>query len=189
MLDETCKWKANATTLPSKYSRILSLIMAPWSSKSESSQDHEHDLGTMLETEERVDLTLLVANITEVMQKQINDTFDASITTGEAPNKALEVGDKNPNTDDSQSDEESEEEAKARNLREKRERELSAPKMLELKRDTLKFFQEWQENVILRIGSVVNNPKEVTEDQKKRASAKSTPDTESKTKVVSMYYQ
>ncbi|KAK6599749.1 hypothetical protein H4I96_03922 [Botrytis cinerea] len=184
MLDETCKWKANATTLPSKYSRILSLIMAPWSSKSESSQDHEHDLGTMLETEERVDLTLLVANITEVMQKQINDTFDASITTGEAPNKALEVGDKNPNTDDSQSDEESEEEAKARNLREKRERELSAPKMLELKRDTLKFFQEWQENVILRIGSVVNNPKEVTEDQKKRASAKSTPDTESKTKVV-----
>ncbi|CCD44750.1 hypothetical protein ACHAPC_000743 [Botrytis cinerea] len=158
--------------------------MAPWSSKSESSQDHEHDLGTMLETEERVDLTLLVANITEVMQKQINDTFDASITTGEAPNKALEVGDKNPNTDDSQSDEESEEEAKARNLREKRERELSAPKMLELKRDTLKFFQEWQENVILRIGSVVNNPKEVTEDQKKRASAKSTPDTESKTKVV-----
>lgn len=184
MLDETCKWKANATTLPSKYSRILSLIMAPWSSKSESSQDHEHDLGTMLETEERVDLTLLVANITEVMQKQINDTFDASITTGEAPNKALEVGDKNPNTDDSQSDEESEEEAKARNLREKRERELSAPKMLELKRDTLKFFQEWQENVILRIGSVVNNPKEVTEDQKKRASARSTPDTESKTKVV-----
>ncbi|KAM0149529.1 hypothetical protein ACHAQE_009341 [Botrytis cinerea] len=158
--------------------------MAPWSSKSESSQDHEHDLGTMLETEERVDLTLLVANITEVMQKQINDTFDASITTGEAPNKALEVGDKNPNTDDSQSNEESEEEAKARNLREKRERELSAPKMLELKRDTLKFFQEWQENVILRIGSVVNNPKEVTEDQKKRASAKSTPDTESKTKVV-----
>ncbi|TEY58784.1 hypothetical protein BOTCAL_0200g00120 [Botryotinia calthae] len=158
--------------------------MAPWSSKSESSQDHEHDLGTMLGTEERVDLTLLVANITEIMQKQINDTFDASITTGEAPNKALEVGDKNPNTDDNQPNEESEEEAKARNLRERRERELSTPKMLELKRDTLKFFQEWQENVILRIGSVVNNSKEVTEDQKKRASAKSTTDTESKTKVV-----
>ncbi|KAF7954480.1 hypothetical protein EAE96_005601 [Botrytis aclada] len=158
--------------------------MAPWSSKSESPQDHEHDLSTMLETEERVDLTLLIANITEVMQKQINDTFDASFTTGESPNKALEVGDKNPNTDDSQSNEESEEEEKARNLREKREKELSAPKMLELKRDALKFFQEWQESVISRIGSVVNNPKEVTEDQKKKASADATPDADSKTKVV-----
>ncbi|KAF7889706.1 uncharacterized protein EAF02_002121 [Botrytis sinoallii] len=158
--------------------------MAPWSSKSESSQDHEHDLSTMLEIEERVDLTLLIANITEVMQKQISDTFDASITTGEAPSKALEVGDKNPNTDDSQSNEESEEEEKARNLREKREKELSAPKMLDLKRDALKFFQEWQESVISRIGSVVNNPKEVTEDQKKKANANATPDADSKTKVV-----
>ncbi|TGO25327.1 hypothetical protein BPAE_0082g00100 [Botrytis paeoniae] len=158
--------------------------MAPWSSKLESSHDHEHDLSTMLETEERVDLTLLIANITEVMQKQISDTFDASITTGEAPSKALEVGDKNPNTDDKQPNEESEEEEKARNLIEKREKELSAPKMLELKRDALKFFQEWQESVISRIGSVVNNPKEVTEDQKKKASANATPDADSKTKVV-----
>ncbi|TGO52214.1 hypothetical protein BOTNAR_0331g00100 [Botryotinia narcissicola] len=158
--------------------------MAPWSSKPESSQDHEHDLSTMLEIEERVDLTLLIANITEIMQKQISDTFDASITTGEAPSKALEVGDKNPNTDDSGSNEESEEEEKARNLREKREKELSAPKMLELKRDALRFFQEWQEIVISRIGSVVNNPKEVTEDQKKKASVNATPDTDSKTKVV-----
>ncbi|KAF7952344.1 uncharacterized protein EAE97_001841 [Botrytis byssoidea] len=158
--------------------------MAPWSSKPESSQDHEHDLSTMLEIEERVDLTLLIANITEIMQKQISDTFDASITIGEAPSKALEVGDKNPNTDDSQSNEESEEEEKARNLREKREKELSAPKMLELKRDSLKFFEEWQESVISRIGSVVNNPKEVTEDQKKKASVNATPGTDSKTKAV-----
>ncbi|KAF7870479.1 hypothetical protein EAF04_004223 [Stromatinia cepivora] len=158
--------------------------MAPWTSKPATAQDHEHDLSTMLEIEERVDLTLLIADITEVMQKQIRDNFDASTATGEASDRALKVGDENANANDSQPKEESEEEEKARKLREKREKELSAPKMLELKCDALKFFQEWQETVISRIGTVVNNPKEVTEDQKKKASANSTPDAPPKTKVV-----
>lgn len=160
--------------------------MAPWTSKPASVQDHEHDLSTMLETEERVDLTLLIADITEVMQKQIRDNFDASIGTENVSKKTLDIGDKNPNANNSQPNEESEEEEKARQLREKREKELSAPKMLELKHDALKFFQEWQETVISRIGTVVNNPKEVIEGQKKKASADSTPDATSKTKVVGM---
>lgn len=155
--------------------------MAPWSSKSSSAQDHEHDLSSMLELEERVDLTLLVADITEVMQKQISDNFDASITKEEATSEASRIGD-----DDIKPSEESEEEMKVRKLREKRERELSAPKMLELKHDALKFFQGWQEAGISRIGSVVNNPKEVTEKQKEKASAKSTPDAPARTKVISM---
>ncbi|KAB8294902.1 hypothetical protein EYC80_006860 [Monilinia laxa] len=158
--------------------------MAPWSSKPASTQDNDHYLSAMLEIEERIDLTLLIADITEVMQKQINDNFDASITTGEVPDKILEVGDKNPNTDGSDLNEEPGEEEKVRKSREKREKELSAPKMVELKHDTLKFFQEWQETVISRIGAVVNNPKEVTEQQKKKASAKSTPDAPPQTKVV-----
>ncbi|QSZ36545.1 hypothetical protein DSL72_006425 [Monilinia vaccinii-corymbosi] len=158
--------------------------MAPWSSKSASAQDHEHDLSTMLEIEERVDLTLLVADITEVIQKQIKDNFVASISTGEVPDINPEVGDKNPNVDDGKPDEDLEGEQKTRKLREKGGKELSAPKMLELKRDALKFFQEWQEAVISRIGTVVNNPKEVTDAQKKKASAKSTPDAPPQTKVV-----
>ncbi|RAL66050.1 hypothetical protein DID88_005711 [Monilinia fructigena] len=158
--------------------------MAPWPSKHVSTHDNDHDISSMLAIEERIDLTLLIANITEVMQKQINDNFDASITTGEVPDKTLEVGDKDPNTDNSNLMEESEEEKKVRKLREKREKELSAPKVLELKHDTLKFFQEWQETVISRIGAVINNPKEVTEQQKQKASAKSTPDAPPQTKVV-----
>lgn len=160
--------------------------MAPWSSKPASAQDNDHDLSAMLEIEERIDLTLLIANITEVMQKQINDTFDASITTRKAPDKTLNGGGKDPYTGESNFNEESEEEEKVRKSREKREKELSAPRMLELKRDTLKFFQEWQETVISRIGAVVNNPKEVTEEQKKKASAKSTPHAPPQSKVVSM---
>ncbi|KAG4033559.1 hypothetical protein MFRU_004g00660 [Monilinia fructicola] len=158
--------------------------MAPWSSKPASAQDNDHDLSAMLEIEERIDLTLLIANITEVMQKQINDTFDASITTRKAPDRTLNGGGKDPYSGESNFNEESEEEEKVRKSREKREKELSAPRMLELKRDTLKFFQEWQETVISRIGAVVNNPKEVTEEQKKKASAKSTPHAPPQSKVV-----
>ena len=38
-------------------------------SKTEPAQSQEQDLGTLLTGEERVELTLLIANITEVMQK------------------------------------------------------------------------------------------------------------------------
>ncbi|PQE04841.1 DUF726 domain-containing protein [Rutstroemia sp. NJR-2017a BBW] len=158
--------------------------MAPWDSKDDSARDHEHDLGTMLTAEERVELTLLVANISEVMQKQITDTFDASYTTGNDPEGALKASDENPNVDRSSADGSSDEDEQLKEMREKREQELSAPKMLELKKEAIKFFQQWQESVISRIGTAVNNPKEVTEEQKKRASTESTPATSQDTKVV-----
>ncbi|PQE05876.1 duf726 domain-containing protein [Rutstroemia sp. NJR-2017a BVV2] len=161
--------------------------MAPWDSKDDSARDHEHDLGTMLTAEERVELTLLVANISEVMQKQITDTFDASYTMGNAPQAALKAGDGNPNVDRSSATGSSDEDEEFKEMREKREKELSAPKMLELKKEAVKFFQQWQESVISRIGTAVNNPKEVTEEQKKKASTESTPATSQDTKVVSRY--
>src|SRR5438105_2182278 len=55
--------------------------MASHHRKAESAADHEQDLATILTTEERVDLTLLITNITELMRKQITDNFDASITS------------------------------------------------------------------------------------------------------------
>ncbi|PQE32980.1 duf726 domain-containing protein [Rutstroemia sp. NJR-2017a WRK4] len=158
--------------------------MAPWDSKDDSARDHEHDLGTMLTAEERVELTLLVANISEVMQKQITDTFDASYTTGNSPQAALKPSDENPNVDRSSAAGSSDEDEQLKEMREKREKELSAPKMLELKKEAIKFFQQWQESVISRIGTAVNNPKEVTEEQKKKASTESTPATSQDTKVV-----
>ena len=109
------------------------------------------------------------------MRKQIADTFDASVTNSQPPPQTLKPTDKNPNVDDSQEHEETEEKEKTRKMREKREKELSAPKMLELKKDSLEFFDKWRDSVLLRVGTVVNNPKEVTEEQKEKASAEETP--------------
>lgn len=158
--------------------------MAPPAPIDASAHDHEQDLGTILTTEERVELTLLVANISEIMRKQIQDTFDASIITGKKQQRPLLAVKENPNIDETKPHKETDEEEKARKLREKREKELSAPKMLELKKDSLEFFDKWRESVISRVGTVVNNPKEVTEEQKEKASTNATsesvPDPEPK---------
>ncbi|KUJ13276.1 DUF726-domain-containing protein [Mollisia scopiformis] len=141
----------------------------------DTAREHEQDLSTILSTEERVELTLLIANITELMRKQIADTFDASVTSAKKPQQALHITDKNPNVDVNKTHEESEEEEKARKLREKREKELSAPKMLELRKDSLDFFDKWRESVISRVGTAVNNSKETVQEQKETASVDATP--------------
>jgi len=143
--------------------------------KDASTQDHEQDLSAIINSEERVELTLLIANICEIMRKQVADTFDASIDS--TKQQALHVAGKNPNLDENQTHEETDEEKKARKLREKREKELSAPKMLELKEHSLEFFDKWRESILARIGSMVNNPKEVVNEQLEKASSDATPDT------------
>lgn len=146
-------------------------------------------MSSILSTEERVELTLLIANITELMRKQITDTFDASMTVVNQPQQALNPTDNNPNIDEAKPHEETEEEEKARKLREQREKELSAPKMLELKKDSLDFFDKWRDSVILKVGTAVNNPKEVTEEQKEKATAEATPKTDQapEVKVISKH--
>ncbi len=47
-----------------------------------------------------------------------------------------------------------------RKMKEQREKELSAPAMMELKKDSLKFFDEWRTHVIIRVGEVVNSKEE-----------------------------
>jgi hypothetical protein len=150
--------------------------MAPPDGKTESAPDPEADLSAILSTEEQVELTLLIANITEVMRKHITDTFDASITSANTPQQALHVTDKNPNIEDSKPHKETEDEEKARKLRERREKELSAPKMLELKNAYLDFFDKWRKSVISRVGAVVNSPKEVVAEKKEKATAAATTD-------------
>lgn len=145
-----------------------------------SAHDQEQDLSTILTTEEGAELTLLIANITEVMRKHVEDTFDASLDTEtKRQPPILATENKNPNIDERKAHKETDEEEKARTLREKREKELSAPKMLELKKDSLEFFDKWRESVISRVGTLVNNPKEVIEEQKEKASTEATPETAS----------
>ncbi|TAQ89162.1 hypothetical protein B7494_g2545 [Chlorociboria aeruginascens] len=120
----------------------------------------------------------------EIMRKQVSDTFDASVTTGKSPPQVLQTHHKNPNVDESKSKDETEEERKTRKLREKREKELSAPKMLDLKNDAIEFFDKWRESVISRVGSVMNSSKETAETQKKKASTATLEDPPLEPKVI-----
>jgi hypothetical protein len=149
------------------------------------------DLSTILSHEEQVELTLLIANITEVMRKQITDTFDSSSTKkkDQDTGRSLKQNEKNPNVDESKKSEgDTKEEEEARVLTEKREKELSAPKMKELKKAAEEYFDKWRESLILRLGEVVNSPKKA-EEQIKDASVEATPDSEkdTKTKVISKF--
>jgi hypothetical protein len=142
-----------------------------------SARSHEMDLSTILAAEERVELTLLVTNIAEIMRKKVVGAFDVSINTGKRQQPGLAVEDKTPNVEESKPREETDEEEKTRNLREKREKELSAPKMLELKKDSLEFFDKWRESIISQVSMAVNNPNEIEQEQQEKASAEATSDT------------
>jgi hypothetical protein len=128
------------------------------------------DIREILSPEERGQLTLLITNITQVMGKQIRDTFDASNASLAKPNHILQKGDINPNVNRSGSHKETEEEEKTRKLLERREKELSEPKMLELKNEALQFFEKWRESLTSRLEETVNNLKEVVDGPKYEAS-------------------
>ena len=145
--------------------------------ETQPAKDDGKDIRGILTTDERAELTLLVANIAEIMAKQIRDTFDASVTSPSKPHHILQSGDKNPNKSTNVPHKETDEEETTRKLLERREKELSEPQMLKLKDEALKFFEKWREAVISRVGEAVNNPKEVVEEQKQSASVDKTPDT------------
>lgn len=70
-----------------------------------------------------------------------------------------------------------------RKLKEQREKELSAPAMKELKKDSLKFFDEWRTQVIIRVGEVVNSKEEAASQMKHATPPESTVPAANNTKV------
>ncbi|RFU26741.1 hypothetical protein B7463_g9601, partial [Scytalidium lignicola] len=153
-----------------------SLEMSQWTSKNESVHQHEQDLATLLTSDERAELTLLIATITERMQRQVVETFNASIAN-EVERESSKANEKNPNLDPREPHEETEEEEKARKMREKREKELSVPKMLELKDAVLDYFHKWNDSVVARLGTVMNKTEVVSESKKDTTPIATTLDT------------
>jgi len=143
----------------------------PWSHHSgeaHEEQEQEESLTTILSSQEdRTELTLLIANCTETMRKTIVDTFDAN-QTGHKADIVKDLKGQNEWTDAVKADIAAQE--KAQREQAARERELSAPKMQETKNAALKFFDNWRENVISRVGEVVNS-QEAARHQKERAHA------------------
>ncbi|KAI9717034.1 MAG: hypothetical protein M1812_004969 [Candelaria pacifica] len=146
---------------------------APWASHDEGDEkkSDEQSLSTILDSSQRSELTLLIASATSSMRKVIEDTFDPSQTEapdfmGEMTGLSDEEKIMNPNIDTGTVDVETYD--KQRKEHEQRAKEISAPKMKELKEASLKFFDEWRETVLQRVGEVVNS-KETAVKQKEEA--------------------
>ncbi|RMX90634.1 hypothetical protein D0868_14464 [Hortaea werneckii] len=148
-------------------------------------------LTTVLSTaEDRSALTILVADATELMRQGITDVFDAN-QTGKPEDMFANLGDnalpkdddgnviEKPQEEDTKTEKDVVKEQEAQEkLQEKmskeleaRKKELSGPKMQELKNAALHHFDNWRESVILRVGEIVNS-KETAHEQKEHAHPK-----------------
>jgi hypothetical protein len=161
---------------------MFSKVKAPFGfgSRDEVQDTQQNEQGASLTTvlptdEDRCALTLLVADCTELMRKNILDIFDASQTGQQydtltnmepvADDEAITNPDVDPGTADVSAME------KAKKELETREKEVNSAKMQELKKAALTYFDDWRDHVILRVGEVVNS-KEKAEEQKETSHPK-----------------
>ena len=163
----------------------------PWSSHEGDQKHHgeeEESLTSILNENQRGELTLFIASITAAMRKNIELNFDASVgqlikemhtclhvqagpTPRAQPPEDLKSEDEkimNPDVDPATSDVAQLD--KERKFREQQRKELSAQKMQDLKRESLRFIDQWRLQVIQRVGSIVNS-KEEASSQLEQASA------------------
>ncbi|KAL8673095.1 MAG: hypothetical protein Q9168_002478 [Polycauliona sp. 1 TL-2023] len=141
----------------------------PWGShedtKASEAQhgEEEKSLTTILNIDQRGDLTLLIASIMASMRKTVEMNFDANVSLSSGPSKPVTSEDEkilNKDTDPATADVNKLDEEKK--LKEQRQKELAAPKMKELKEEALGFIDQWRSNVIERIGSIVNSKEEAS---------------------------
>lgn len=128
----------------------------------------EQSLTTLLNEDQRGELTLLLASAMATMRKTIESSFDVNAsfskdlaaTASSEDEKILD-----PNTDPAKVDvSKAEAEKKARETLRK---ELESVPVQELKAASLKFFDDWRGKVISRVGEVVNSRDKASSQAKK----------------------
>lgn len=138
-------------------------------SQQQSEQNHEQSLTTILSThEDRSELLLLVANCMGQMRRQAADIFDPDqgheswnrpLSPGSGDDKIVRSGEHPAVTaKDTPSTEPSPEQLEEQRKKgyERRAAELSSVKMTELKDATLSHFDTWRDQVIQRLGEIIN---------------------------------
>lgn len=113
-------------------------------------------LTSLLDDAQRADLTLLIANLTESMRQLVLDNFDSAagldkslLRQGMTEDEKIMASD--PFTADVGMYE------RERKLKEESDKNLATLKMKNLKKNTLKSYDEWRQEVIERVGQVVNS--------------------------------
>jgi hypothetical protein len=133
-------------------SKKAEVEMEPEAKKEEKSDGD--DLTTILNKQQRADLTLLIANATESMRKLLVDNFDATAGLDKSLlREGMTEDEKMMSTDPSSDVNQYEAETKKK---EEYEKDLNSLKMKNLKKNSLKAYDEWRENVLARVGKAVN---------------------------------
>lgn len=145
----------------------------PVSSAGQKQQKNDgDDLTTILDESQRADLTLLVANVTESMRNTILDNFNATAGLDKSLIRENMTEDQkilNTSIDPGTADVAAFD--KERKLKEQFEKELSQPKVKALKVNALRAYDEWREDVIQRVGHVVNSKDKARRQMKEEATA------------------
>ena len=130
--------------------------MSKSSSKAGKSGDEKdgHDLTTILDEDQREELTFLIANITESMRKLIIENFDATAGLDKSLLKEDMTEDEKLMSADASADVSKLDEE--RKKREANEKDLATSQMQNLKRNSLRAFDNWREDVNQRMGEAVN---------------------------------
>ncbi|KAK2758309.1 hypothetical protein FQN54_004155 [Arachnomyces sp. PD_36] len=137
------------------------------STKQQSSKQGEESQGlaSFLDRQARGDLTLLISDITESMRKVISDNFDASTAALDEQRAKDKENSQGENREPSRAEADASPLDNGENRPGMRPREASASSLREVKAEAeaLRYFNEWRDSVILRVGEAVN--KEETEKQ------------------------
>lgn len=143
-------------------------------SASKAEKKDGEDLTTVLDKSQRADLTLLIADITESMRKLVVDNFDATAGLDQGfIQKENMTDDEKMMSADPKADLDKNE--KQKKMKAEFEKDLDTPKMKNLKKNALKAYDEWREQVIQRVGQVVNSEDTAKEQLEKSKSSQSRP--------------
>ena len=146
----------------------------PAGTSTQGKKDGE-DLTTILDRSQRADLTLLVADVSESMRQLLIDNFDASagldkgllnIGQGETEEEKLMNAPVDPASADVDAYD------RERKLLAQYEKDVASEKMKALKKDGLRAYDQWRENVLQRVGQVVNS-QETAQKQLKESKSNS----------------
>lgn len=146
--------------------------------KTKKQEEEGESLTTILETEQqRSALTILIADITKIMRKQIVDAFDPR-ETGKQEDLFASLKDEEGNPIDLDKLSDEDRKAQIQKLVEKqkkdyskREKEVTDGEMVGIKTSALKNFDEWRDAVIQRVGEIVNS-RSTAQKQQDRAKPK-----------------
>ncbi|KAL1606801.1 hypothetical protein SLS60_004208 [Paraconiothyrium brasiliense] len=139
-------------------------------------EEQDTSLTTLLTADQCADLTFLIATITMTMRKSLLDTFTPEETPADSKplqseEAALAAASMDiENADVGKEDKRRKEQEQLRKDREKRQgdakKELAKPEVQELKKEMLKYFDEWRGRVVGRVGEVVNSREEAKQQSR-----------------------